>query len=115
MCWSCSQNQHQTEKTAKFCHGRNYNSTRFMIRKVIGVICVIGCCLTRLDGQVDEAKQAIDRGEYVRAVNLLSDALASRPTAETYLDLGTAYARMREYPKAEDILHEGNKRFPQDV
>ena len=40
--------------------------------------------------QVDEARDAIDKGEYVRAVNILSEALASSPTADTYLNLGIA-------------------------
>src|SRR5436189_6051306 len=61
--------------------------------------------------QVEEARQAIDRGEYVRAVNILSAALAERPTADTYLYLGIAYGRMKEYQKAEDVLTEGTKRY----
>jgi tetratricopeptide (TPR) repeat protein len=65
--------------------------------------------------QVDEARQALDRGENVRAVNILSDALANRPTADVYLYLGIAYGRMEEYEKAEDALNEGSKRYPQDA
>ena len=64
--------------------------------------------------QVDEARDAIDKGEYVRAVNILSEALASSPTADTYLYLGIAYSRMKEYQKAEDLLKEGSRRYPQD-
>src|SRR5438046_10622329 len=64
--------------------------------------------------QVDEAHEAIDKGEYVRAVNILSDALVTRPTADTYLYLGIAYGRMKEYQKAEDTLKEGSGRYPQD-
>src|SRR5262245_16708288 len=41
--------------------------------------------------QVDEAREAIDRGEYVRAVNILSETLANRPDADAYLYLGIAY------------------------
>ena len=65
-------------------------------------------------GQIDEAKQAIDRSEYVKAVNILSAALADKPVAETYLYLGSAYSHMKEYPKAEDTLKEGLRRFPAD-
>ena len=65
--------------------------------------------------QVDEAKQAIDRGEYVRAVNILSALLEDRPTADTYLYLGIAYVHMKEYQKAEDVLNEGSRRYPQDA
>jgi len=64
--------------------------------------------------QVDEARQAIDRGEMVVAVNLLSEALAHNPTADTYLYLGIAYAGMKEYEKAEDTLQEGSDRFNED-
>lgn len=65
--------------------------------------------------QIDDARQAIDRGEYVRAVNILSASLADRPTADTYLYLGVAYHHMKEFQKAEDVLHEGADRYPQDA
>ena len=65
--------------------------------------------------QVDEAKQAIDRGEYVRAVDILSTALGDRPTADTYLYLGIAYRHMKEYKKAEDIFKEGSQRYSDDA
>jgi tetratricopeptide (TPR) repeat protein len=67
-----------------------------------------------LFAQVDEARDAIDKGEYVRAVNILSNALASNPTADAYLYLGIAYSRMKEYQKAEDTFKEGSRRYPQD-
>jgi len=62
--------------------------------------------------QVEEARQAIERGENVRAVNILSAELAERPTADTYLYLGIAYRNMKEYLKAEDAFTEGSRRFP---
>src|SRR5215813_4698801 len=65
--------------------------------------------------QIEEARDAIDRGEYVRAVNILSETLARNPTADVYLYLGTAYTAMKEYQKAEDILKEGNQRYPEDA
>src|SRR5262249_27635015 len=52
--------------------------------------------------QVDEAKAAIDRGEYVRAVNLLSAAIAEQPSADAYLYLGIAYSHQREWDRAEN-------------
>src|SRR6478735_8495271 len=66
-------------------------------------------------GQVDEARQAIDRGEYVRAVTLLSGALGDQATADTYLYLGIAYRHMKEYKKAEDTFREGLTHFPTDA
>jgi tetratricopeptide (TPR) repeat protein len=65
--------------------------------------------------QVDEARQAIERKEYVRAVNILSAALADRPAPDIYLYLGIAYRRMKEYRKAQDVLNEGSKRYPDDA
>src|SRR5262245_59216359 len=65
--------------------------------------------------QVDEAREAIDRGDYVRAVDILSNALGDRPTPDTYLYLGIAYRRMKEYKKAEDVFNEGGKRYPNDA
>ena len=69
-----------------------------------------GVCLA----QIDEAREAIDRGEYVRAVNILSETLAKQPAADAYLYLGIAYRRMKEYQKAEDTFTEGSKRYPDD-
>ena len=69
-----------------------------------------GVCLA----QIDEAREAIDRGEYVRAVNILSETLAKQPDADAYLYLGIAYRRMKEYQKAEDTFTEGSKRYPDD-
>src|SRR5579883_172623 len=64
--------------------------------------------------QLDEARQAMDRGDNVQAVKLLSDALASNPTPDVYLNLATAYFRMKEYRRSEDVLKEGGRRYPQD-
>src|SRR5262245_37030343 len=64
--------------------------------------------------QVDEARRAIDQGEYIRAINILSAELGERPTADAYLLLGTAYTRIKEYQKAEDILKEGSRRYSDD-
>ena len=81
-----------------------------------GVLCLVimlllgGVAL----GQVDEARQAIEQGEYVLAVNILSEILASRPDPDAYLYLGIAYRHMKEYQKAEDTFNEGSQRYPND-
>ena len=82
--------------------------------KAISLVLILLASTTLAPAQVDEARQAIDRGDYVRAVTLLSAALAERPAPETYLYLGIAYGRMKEYQKAEDILKEGAKQYAQD-
>src|SRR5438093_3734819 len=64
--------------------------------------------------QIDEAREAIDRGEYLRAANILTETLARGPFADAYLYLGIAYTAMKEYQKAEDTLKEGSQRYPQD-
>jgi len=64
--------------------------------------------------QVDEAREAIDRGEYVRAVNILAALVAERPTPDAYLYLGIAYRRTKENEKAAEVLKEGSERYPQD-
>src|SRR5262249_3739636 len=65
--------------------------------------------------QVDEAREAIERREYVRAANILSEAVANRPTPDAYLYLGLAYRQMKEYQKAEDTFDEASKRYPEDA
>lgn len=64
--------------------------------------------------QLDEGRQALDRGEYVRATEMLSAALAERPTPDTYLYLAIAFGRLREYTRAEDILQDAIERYPED-
>src|SRR5687767_9515103 len=83
--------------------------------KAISAVLIVLIAANLAFGQVDEARNAIERGEYVRAVNILSAALSNQPTADTYLYLGIAYGRMKEYPKAQDILRNGAERYPQDA
>src|SRR5262245_17005008 len=78
-------------------------------------ICIVLLTPPLALAQLDEARQAIERGEYVRAVNMLSEELATRPMPDTYLYLGIAYRNMKEYQKAEDILKEGSQRYPEDA
>jgi tetratricopeptide (TPR) repeat protein len=66
-------------------------------------------------GQIEEAKQAIQNREFVRAVDILSQALAVQPSPDAYLYLGIAYGNMKEYRKAEDVLEEGARRYPDDA
>src|SRR5687768_8324092 len=67
-----------------------------------------------LFAQIDEAREAIKRGENVRAVNILSAELNSRPDPEGYLLLSIAYANMREWQTAHDILRKAAERYPDD-
>ena len=56
----------------------------------------------------------MDRGDYLVAIPILLEALASRPSADTYLNLGIAYRHSRDWQKAEDMLEEGTDRYPED-
>src|SRR5437773_10199587 len=67
-----------------------------------------------LFAQVDEARNAIEKGELVRAVNILLQALQTAPTPDAYLYLGIAYDHMKEFQKSEDTLKEGSQRYPED-
>jgi tetratricopeptide (TPR) repeat protein len=91
---------------------RAISSCRFF-RALLG-LCFFVLISRLVFAQEDEARDAIDKGEYVRAINILSDKLATSPTADTYLYLGVAYSRMKEYQKAEDTLKEGSRRYPND-
>ncbi|HYR88360.1 MAG TPA: tetratricopeptide repeat protein [Terriglobia bacterium] len=64
--------------------------------------------------QIDEARAAIARGEFVRAVNILTPLLAEQPSADAYLYLGIAYRSMKEYEKAQEMFREGAQRYPDD-
>jgi tetratricopeptide (TPR) repeat protein len=65
--------------------------------------------------QIEDARQAIEKREFVRAVAILSEMLANQPSADAYLYLGIAYGNMKEYRKAEDTLQEGARRYPSDA
>src|ERR1700756_3942916 len=67
-----------------------------------------------LSAQVDEARDAIEKGQYTRAVNILSDVIATAPVPDAWLYLSSAYDHMKEFQKAEDALREGSRRYPQD-
>jgi tetratricopeptide (TPR) repeat protein len=83
--------------------------------KVISLAFILLTGFAESFAQVDEARQAIDRGEYVRAATILSAELGQRPSADAYLYLGIAYRHMKEYQKAGDVLNEGSKRYPDDA
>src|SRR2546427_2137091 len=82
--------------------------------KAISALLAVLITAQILFAQVDEARDAIDKGEYPRAVDILSEAVRTSPTAETYLYLGIAYDHMKEFQKSEDSLKEGARRYPQD-
>jgi len=77
-------------------------------------LCVLLLLALTAKAQVDEAKQAIERGEYVRAVNILSEEVSSQPSPDAYLYLAVAYRHMKEYQRAEDVFNEGIKRYSND-
>src|SRR5262245_37499969 len=82
--------------------------------KAISLVLILLIISVTAHAQVDEAKEALDRGENVRVVDLLASTLADRPSPEAYLYLGIAYRRMKEYQKAEDIFREAANRYPDD-
>src|SRR5215510_13050276 len=106
--------QTSARKHPRFFIVGNYNPGSWAQMKAISLVLTLLISTTLALAQVDEAQQAIERGEYVRAVNILSAELGERPTPDTYLYLGIAYRRIKEYQKAEDVLHEGSRRFPND-
>ncbi len=65
--------------------------------------------------QVEEGRAAIGRGEFIRAVEILSAALAVNPASDTYLYLAVAHGNMRDYDKAQTVLQEALGRYPQDT
>ncbi|HEY2380167.1 MAG TPA: tetratricopeptide repeat protein [Terriglobia bacterium] len=83
--------------------------------KAISAVLLVFTISTAAIAQIEEARQAMDRGENVRAINILSDALASKPTPDIYLELANAYGRTKDYQRAEDTLREGSKRYPHDA
>src|SRR5215467_6246819 len=85
-----------------------------MCKEAISAILLVVTVNVVTYGQVEEARQAMDRGDTVQAVTILSDALASRPTPDAYLELGLAYVKLKEFQRAEDTLKEGSRRYPQD-
>ena len=92
----------------------NYNPLNPMGMKPISAVLILFLVSATCFAQADEARQAIEQGDNVRAVNILSAALADRPTPDTYLLLSRAYGNMREWQKAEDVLRQAIERYPQD-
>src|SRR3954454_12545787 len=85
-----------------------------MLMKAISVVLLVLTVTTTAPAQIEEARLAMDRNDNVAAVRILSDALATTPTADVYLMLGTVYERMKDLRREEDILKEGSQRYPQD-
>jgi tetratricopeptide (TPR) repeat protein len=83
--------------------------------KAISVVLLVLTVATTATAQIDEALRAMDRSDNVAAARILSDALATNPSAEVYLTLGTVYDRMKDFRREEDILKEGSLRYPQDA
>src|SRR6267142_74107 len=85
-----------------------------MKMKAISAVLFLLIAATVSFAQIDEARAAIQRGEFVRAVNILTTVLAEQPSADAYLYLGIAYRNMKEYEKAQELLREGARRYPDD-
>ncbi len=112
-----SQNQRQDQKTSDIFHSRNYNPTCLMIKAAFAVIVLVVFSMLSTCpafAQIDDARQAINRGEFVKAVNILLAEVTQNPSADAYLYLGLAYGHMKEYQKAEDTFKTGVLRYPQD-
>jgi tetratricopeptide (TPR) repeat protein len=82
--------------------------------KAISALLLVLTVSVAAPAQVEEARRAVDRGDNIQAVNILSDALVNNPTADIYLELGAVYTRIMEYQRAEDTLKEGTRRYSQD-
>src|ERR1051325_1082869 len=82
--------------------------------KAISALSAVLISAQLLFAQVDEARDAIKKGELVRAVDILSKILQTSPTPDAYLYLGIAYGQMKEFQKSEDTLKEGSQRYPED-
>lgn len=67
---------------------------------------------------VAEAKAAMSKGEYARAVNILSQVVQrltpAEGAADAYLNLGISYAHIREWRNAEETFRQGAEKFPAD-
>jgi tetratricopeptide (TPR) repeat protein len=85
-----------------------------MKMQAISLLFVLLAAVSGAFAQADEARQAIDDGQYVRAIELLLPAISERPTPDAFYYLGIAYAREKDYQKAQNILTEGSRRYPQD-
>src|SRR5262245_33634584 len=81
----------------------------------IAVLFAIILLNAALFAQVDEAKKAIEQGEFVRAITILNEQIATQPSADAYLYLGIAYGNVKEYQKAEETLQAGSNRYPGDT
>src|SRR5687768_4240777 len=91
------------------------------LTRIAALFLFVGLCWPQfVCGQSDniaDARAAMARGEYARAVNLLSDPNGQpRPAdnADAHLYLGVAYAHTREWRRAEDTFRLGVERFPDD-
>src|SRR5262249_33622126 len=114
-------NRKQTRKHPYFFIAKNYNPrplSNTMIERFSALFLVLLLLASNpllAQTQLDDAKAALDRKEYARAVDLLTAELAGQPSAEVYLYLSQAYRAMREWEKAENVLKEGARRFPGDA
>lgn len=88
---------------------------RFFSAILVFIAVLVALRATPAFGQVEEGRAAIERGEFIRAVEILSASLAANPTSDTYLYLAVAHGNMRDYDRAQALLQEALGRYPQDV
>jgi tetratricopeptide (TPR) repeat protein len=64
--------------------------------------------------QVEDARQAIERHDYIRAVEILAPITYKNATTDIYLYRGIAYANLKEYRRALEAFRQGFRRNPDD-
>lgn len=88
--------------------------SRFSVLPAVVILIWISRPAFSQNDAVSEARDAMSRGEYARAANLLSAAIKENPSADAYVYLGISYAHTREWMQAEETLKEGARRYPSD-
>jgi tetratricopeptide (TPR) repeat protein len=83
---------------------------------LLAAVLVIPAIPARLWAQtaVEDARAALEAGRGQRAVELLRAEVASAPTADAYLYLGIALARVGEAERAQETLSAASLRYPTD-
>jgi tetratricopeptide (TPR) repeat protein len=64
--------------------------------------------------QDEDARRAIARRDYIRAVEIVSTVTDENATPDTYLYRGIAYANLKEYRGALESFRRGFQKYPDD-
>ena len=62
--------------------------------------------------QVEEARQAMAEEDYLRVVEILSEATRTDPSADASLYLGLAYRNLVQYDRAPGVVRSGSPNVP---